>query len=56
MRGVNGADYYATYARDGCLRRLRDRELVASVTREGAHIGVARDMKRKVKRGAAAAR
>jgi hypothetical protein len=56
MRGVNGADYYATYARDGCLRRLRDRELVASVAREGAHIGVARDMKRKVRRGAAAAR
>jgi hypothetical protein len=56
MRGVNGADYYATYARDGCLRRLRDRELVVSVTREGANIGVARDMKRKVRRGAAAAR
>ena len=49
MRGVNGADYYATYARDGCLRRLRDRALVTSVTREGATIGVARDMKRKAR-------
>jgi hypothetical protein len=56
MRGVNGADYYATYARDGCLRRLRDRELVASVTREGAAIAVARDMKRKARGGAAAVR
>jgi hypothetical protein len=56
MRGVNHADYYATYARDGCLKRLRDRELVTSVTREGAHIAVARDMKHKIRRGAAAAR
>lgn len=54
MRGVNGADYYATYARDGCLRRLRDRALVASVTREGADIAIARDMKRKVRRAAPA--
>jgi hypothetical protein len=51
MRSVNGADYYATYARDGCLKRLRDRELVTSVTREGATIAVARDMKRRVRRG-----
>jgi hypothetical protein len=51
MRGVNGADYYATYARDGCLKRLRDRELVTSVTREGATIAVARDMKRRMRRG-----
>src|SRR5690606_32926667 len=48
MRRVNRADYYATYARDGCLRRLRDRELVTAVTREGTNIGVARDMKRRV--------
>jgi hypothetical protein len=56
MRGINGADYYATYARDGCLRRLRDRQLVTSVEREGATIGVARDMKRKAARGGTAAR
>ncbi|HTV21901.1 MAG TPA: hypothetical protein VMG12_24595, partial [Polyangiaceae bacterium] len=56
MRSVNGADYYATYARDGCLKRLRDRALVTSVTREGATIGVARDMKRKAGGKGSAAR
>lgn len=56
MRAVNGADYYATYARDGCLRRLRDREIVTSVSREGATIAVARDMKRKSRRSVPAQR
>jgi hypothetical protein len=49
MRNVQGADYYATYARDGCLRRLRDRAIVTRVEREGAMIAVARDMKRKAR-------
>jgi hypothetical protein len=56
MRGVNGADYYATYARDGCLRNLRDRQLVTSVAREGTTIAVARDMKRRVTRRPTATR
>jgi 4-amino-4-deoxy-L-arabinose transferase-like glycosyltransferase len=55
MRNVQSADYYATYARDGCLRRLRDRAVVAQVEREGALIAVARDMKRKARPAARAA-
>lgn len=50
MRSAAKADYYATYARDGCLRRFRDRALVARVERGGATLAVARDMKRKAKR------
>jgi hypothetical protein len=44
------ADYFATYARDGCLRRFRDRAIVARVERGGATLAVARDMKRKTKK------
>jgi hypothetical protein len=49
-RSAQAADYYATYARDGCLRRFRDRALVARVDRGGAMLAVARDMKRKAKK------
>jgi hypothetical protein len=52
MRAVQTADYYATYARDGCLKRHRDRALVTTVTRDSATLGVARDMKRRAKRTA----
>jgi hypothetical protein len=56
MRNANDADYYATYARDGCLRRFRDRKLVASVVRDGGTLGVARDMKRRAPRAEASAK
>jgi hypothetical protein len=49
MRYAKDADYYATYARDGCLRRYRDRAVVARVDRGGATLAIARDMKRKAK-------
>jgi hypothetical protein len=49
-RSAPAADYYATYARDGCLRRFRDRAIVARVDRGGATLAVARDMKRKAKK------
>lgn len=49
MRNAANADYYATYARDGCLKRFRDRKLVTSVERDGAPLGVARDMKRRAR-------
>jgi hypothetical protein len=55
MRNAGNADYYVTYARDGCLKRFRDRELVTSVQRDGATLGVARDMKRRA-RGSASAK
>ena len=49
MRNAGNADYYVTYARDGCLKRFRDRELVTSVQRDGGTLGVARDMKRRAR-------
>lgn len=49
MRNAGKADYYVTYARDGCLKRFRDRELVTSVQRDGGTLGVARDMKRRAR-------
>jgi hypothetical protein len=49
MRNVANADYYMTYARDGCLKRFRDRKLVTSVQRDGGTLGVARDMKRRAR-------
>jgi hypothetical protein len=49
-RSAQSADYFATYARDGCLRRFRDRAIVARVERGGATLAVARDMKRKTKK------
>lgn len=55
MRNVADADYYATYVRDGCLKRHRDRQLVTSVVRDGAPLAVARDMKRRARRAQASA-
>lgn len=49
MRDARGADIYATYIRDGCLRRFRDRRVIEQVARDGASLAVARDM--KVKKG-----
>jgi hypothetical protein len=47
MRNADKSDFYATYARDRCLERYRDREVVARVDREGATLGVARELGRK---------
>jgi dolichyl-phosphate-mannose-protein mannosyltransferase len=54
MRFAQTADFYATYARDRCLERFRDRPVLTQIEREGAVIGVARDLKRKIKRVARA--
>ncbi len=51
MRDARKADFYATYIRDGCLRRYRDRQLIGEVARDGAALAVARDLKRKKGRG-----
>ena len=45
MRDAGGADFYATYVRDDCLRRFRDRPLLLQVARDGATLAVARDLK-----------
>lgn len=50
MRHANNADFYATYVRDGCLKRFRDRRLVTQVERGGANIAVARDLRQRVAR------
>lgn len=50
MRDAGIADFYASYVRDGCLRRFRDRVVIGQVTRDGANLALARDM--KVKKGA----
>lgn len=47
MRRYRSADYYATYVRDGCLTRLRKRPPVARVAREGAILGIARELRRR---------
>lgn len=47
MRDARAADFYATYIRDGCLRRFRDRAVIGQVTRDGANLALARDMKLK---------
>jgi hypothetical protein len=56
MRYADKSDFYATYARDRCLERYRDRQVVTSVDREGATLGVARDLARKRSRKAAGGR
>lgn len=53
MRRAERADYYATYVRDGCLRRFRDRKRIGSVERDGAVLAVARDMKVKARKASA---
>jgi hypothetical protein len=50
MRNANGADFYATYVRDDCLHRFRNRALITSVERDGAVLAAARDMKAKAGR------
>lgn len=47
MRNANSADFYATYVRDDCLHRFRNRPLITSVEREGAVLAAARDLKAK---------
>ena len=52
IRYAERSDYYASYVRDFCLRRFRDRRLVTSVERDGATLGVARELaKRKAREG-----
>jgi hypothetical protein len=46
-RLANRADFYATYVRDGCLERHRDRQPLVSVTGDGALLAIARDMHEK---------
>jgi hypothetical protein len=50
MRDAGGADYFASYVRDDCLRRFRNRPLVTQVERDGATLAVARDMKARARR------
>ncbi|HEU4577074.1 MAG TPA: hypothetical protein VFS67_02395 [Polyangiaceae bacterium] len=50
LRDANRADFYATYVRDDCLHRFRNRALITTVEREGALLAAARDMKAKVGR------
>lgn len=52
MRHANEADFYASYVRDGCLKRFRDRRLVTQVERGGASIAVARDLRQRIARRA----
>jgi hypothetical protein len=54
MRNVRNVDYYATYVRDRCLERHRDRPLVAEVARDGAQLAAARQL-RKARSAASAA-
>jgi hypothetical protein len=52
MRDAATADFYASYVRDRCLRNFRDRAVIGQVSRDGANLALARDM--KVKKGAKA--
>ncbi len=47
MRNVNSSDYYASYVRDRCLTRFRDRRLLTEVVRDGAVLAAARDLHQK---------
>jgi hypothetical protein len=49
MREAGGADYFASYVRDDCLSRFRNRPLVTQVERGGARLAVARDMKARAR-------
>jgi hypothetical protein len=48
MRNARRSDFYATYARDRCLRGFRNHPVVAEVERDGATLAIARDLKRKL--------
>jgi hypothetical protein len=45
MRDAGGADFYASYVRDDCLRRFRNRPLLLRVERDRATLAAARDLK-----------
>jgi hypothetical protein len=45
VRDAGSADFYASYVRDDCLRRFRNRPLLLRVEREGATLAAARDLK-----------
>lgn len=47
MRHARRSDFFASYVRDGCLGRFRNQALVSSVQRDGATLGVVRDLKRR---------
>jgi len=53
MRDAGGADYFASYVRDDCLLRFRNRPLVTQVERDGAVLALARDMKARARPKAA---
>lgn len=52
MRHVRKVDYYATYVRDRCLKRLRRAKLVSEVRRGGAQLAAAREVRRRGRRAA----
>jgi Dolichyl-phosphate-mannose-protein mannosyltransferase len=54
MRRAQRSDFYASYVRDGCLGRYRDRLKLTAVERSGALLAVARDVRVRVPRAAAA--
>jgi hypothetical protein len=54
MRDTGGSDFYASYVRDDCLHRFRNRPLILRVERQGATLAEARDL--KARPGARAAR
>jgi hypothetical protein len=47
MRRARRSDFFASYVRDGCLAGFRNQALVLSVQRDGATLGVVRDLKRQ---------
>jgi hypothetical protein len=55
MRDAGSSDFYASYVRDDCLHRFRDRALITSVERDGATLAVARDLKVRAGRKASGA-
>lgn len=47
MRNAASADYFASYVRDRCLERFKDRLLVVQVERDGGQLGAARDLRKR---------
>jgi hypothetical protein len=50
MGQARHARYYATYVRDRCLKRYRNRKKLISLSREGAELGAVRDLKKRRRR------
>jgi hypothetical protein len=50
MRDIKHADIFATYARDRCLERLKDRPELLRVERDGATLAIARSLTNDVVR------